>query len=152
MRQPGPKQYIQHRWEYTSAPNVLANQHRNLVAWMVDIGVCTFKPPLLHVNVNFPPCLTKYHTMNRYPLRNLEPRHENVLQNGDITPHILNLSTRSRSVDRSFTPRPLYPRGSNPRYPLNRRLGGPQDRSGRGGEKKIPAPAGNRTPVVQPIA
>jgi hypothetical protein len=34
----------------------------------------------------------------------------------------------------SFTPRPLYPR-----HPLDRRLGGPQSRSGRGGEeKKIP--------------
>jgi hypothetical protein len=30
----------------------------------------------------------------------------------------------------SFTPRPLYPGGKNPRYPLYRRLGGPQNRSG----------------------
>jgi hypothetical protein len=36
----------------------------------------------------------------------------------------------------SFTPRPLYPQGKNPRYPLDRRLGRPQSRSGRGEERK----------------
>jgi hypothetical protein len=36
----------------------------------------------------------------------------------------------------SFTPRPLYPQGKSPWYPLDRRLGGPQSRSGRGGEEK----------------
>jgi hypothetical protein len=30
----------------------------------------------------------------------------------------------------SFTPRPLYPQGKSPQYPLDRRLGGPQNRSG----------------------
>jgi hypothetical protein len=37
----------------------------------------------------------------------------------------------------SFTPRPLYPRGKTPRYPLDRKLGGPQSLSGRFGEEKI---------------
>jgi hypothetical protein len=37
----------------------------------------------------------------------------------------------------SFTPRPLYPRGKCPWYPLDRRLGGHQSQSGRRGEKKI---------------
>jgi hypothetical protein len=32
----------------------------------------------------------------------------------------------------SFTPRSLYPQGKSPRYPLDRRLGGPQNQSGRG--------------------
>jgi hypothetical protein len=36
----------------------------------------------------------------------------------------------------SFTPRSLYPQGKSPWYPLDRRLGGPQSRSGRGGEEK----------------
>jgi hypothetical protein len=36
----------------------------------------------------------------------------------------------------SFTTRPLYPQGKSPWYPLDRRLGGPQSRSGRGGEEK----------------
>jgi hypothetical protein len=37
----------------------------------------------------------------------------------------------------SFTPRPLYLRGKSPRWPLYRRFGGPQSRSGRHGEEKI---------------
>jgi hypothetical protein len=55
---------------------------------------------------------------------------------GCIDPHFLDLGTSWRWVDK-FTPRPLYPRGKNPRYPLDRRLGGPQSRSGRFGEEKI---------------
>jgi hypothetical protein len=35
----------------------------------------------------------------------------------------------------SFTPRPLYPQEKN-YYPLDRRLGGPQRRSGCGSEEK----------------
>jgi len=35
-----------------------------------------------------------------------------------------------------FTPRPLYPQGKDTWYPLDRRLGGPQSRSERGGEEK----------------
>jgi hypothetical protein len=55
----------------------------------------------------------------------------------------------------SFTPRPLYPRERAPRYPLYRRLGGPQSRSGQHGEVKILDPTGIRTStsqVVQPVA
>jgi hypothetical protein len=40
----------------------------------------------------------------------------------------------------SFTPWQLYPRGKNPSYPFYRRLGGPQSRSGRGGEEKSSLP------------
>jgi hypothetical protein len=40
----------------------------------------------------------------------------------------------------SFTPRPLYPQGKSPWYPLDRKLGGPQSRSGRGGEEKNSQP------------
>jgi hypothetical protein len=47
----------------------------------------------------------------------------------------------------SFTPLPLYPRGKNPRYLLDRRLGGPQSRSGRHGEEKILDRIGTRTPT-----
>jgi hypothetical protein len=50
----------------------------------------------------------------------------------------------------SFTPRPLYPQGKSPWYSLDRRLGGPQSRSGGGGggggeEKNSQPPTGNRT-------
>jgi hypothetical protein len=40
---------------------------------------------------------------------------------GYIDPHFLDLGTSWRWVV-SFTPRPLYPRGKNPRYPLDRRF------------------------------
>jgi hypothetical protein len=49
----------------------------------------------------------------------------------------------------------LYaPAALSPRYPLDRRLGGPQSRSGRGDEEKKPfsALAVKRTPVIQPAA
>jgi len=41
----------------------------------------------------------------------------------------------------------------SPYYPLDRRLGGTQSESGRGSEeKKIPAPAGDHTAVIQSTA
>jgi len=53
----------------------------------------------------------------------------------------------------SFTPRQLYFQGKIPWYPLYRRLGGPQSRSGRGGEEKnsqlLP---GLEPPIIQPVA
>jgi hypothetical protein len=41
------------------------------------------------------------------------------------------------------------PSGKFPRYPLGRKLGGPQSRSGRYGEEKNLSPSGNQT---QPLA
>jgi hypothetical protein len=41
-------------------------------------------------------------------------------------------------------PLSLYPWGKSPRYSLDRRLGGPQSRSGRRGEEKILGPIGTR--------
>jgi hypothetical protein len=38
----------------------------------------------------------------------------------------------------SFTPRPLYPQRKSPHYPQDRRLGGPQTRSGCGDDKGSP--------------
>jgi hypothetical protein len=58
---------------------------------------------------------------------NRAPLHEGVLGSGGITPHFLHLGTRWRWVV-SFTLRLLYPQDG--------RLGGPQSRSGRGGEEK----------------
>jgi hypothetical protein len=49
----------------------------------------------------------------------------------------------------SFTPLPLYPRGMSPWYPLGRRLGGPQSRSGRRGGENILDPTGTRTLTPQ---
>jgi hypothetical protein len=50
----------------------------------------------------------------------------------------------------SFTPRPLYLRREGPRYPLDRRLGGPQRWSGRRREEKILDPTGIPTPTPPP--
>jgi hypothetical protein len=47
----------------------------------------------------------------------------------------LDLGTRWRRMV-TFTHMPLYPPGKCPRYPLDRSLGGPQNRFGRCGEKK----------------
>jgi hypothetical protein len=69
------------------------------------------------------------------PVLNQAPRHEGVLESEGIAPRILDLGSRWRWVV-SFTPRPLYSQGKSPWYPLDRRLGGPQSRSGRGGEEK----------------
>jgi hypothetical protein len=47
------------------------------------------------------------------------------------------------------------PQEKNPWYPLGRRLGGPQSRSGRGGEEKISQPrreSNSRTPIIQSVA
>jgi hypothetical protein len=45
-------------------------------------------------------------------------------------------------------PAALYPRGKDPRYPLDRRLGGSQTQ---GLEEKSSVPVGDRTPIVQPV-
>jgi hypothetical protein len=71
---------------------------------------------------------------------------------GGITPCILDFDNRRRRVV-SFTRRPLYTQGKSPWYPLDRKLGGPQSRSGRGGEEKNSQPLpGLEPPIVQPAA
>jgi hypothetical protein len=45
------------------------------------------------------------------------------------------------------------PLGRSPRYPLDRRLGGPQSLSGRGGEEKNSKPlSGIESPIIQSVA
>jgi hypothetical protein len=55
------------------------------------------------------------------------------------TPHYVFMACLVKHRN-NFTPRPLYPQGKNPWYPLDKRLGGPQSRSGRGGEEKNSQP------------
>jgi hypothetical protein len=55
------------------------------------------------------------------------------------------LGTRWRWVV-SFTLQTLYPRGNSPRYPLDRRMGGHQSRSGSCGKKETLALPGNEPP------
>jgi hypothetical protein len=72
---------------------------------------------------------------------------------GGIEPCILDLGARWRWVV-SFTSRPLlYSQGNSPWYPLDRKLGGPQNRSGRGGEEKNSQPLPRLEPqIMQPVA
>jgi hypothetical protein len=82
-------------------------------------------------------------------LFNWAPR---VWRSVGIAPRILDFNTRLRWVV-SFTPRPLYSQGKNTWYPLDRRLGGPQSRSGLGGEEINSKPwSGLETPIIQPVA
>jgi hypothetical protein len=87
------------------------------------------------IKAKFSPCWT-----------NWALRHEHVW--GYIDSRFLSLGTSWRWVV-SFTSRPQIPW-----YALDRRLGGPQKRSGRRGAEKIVDPTGTRTltSVVQPVA
>jgi hypothetical protein len=64
-------------------------------------------------------------------------------------PLILNLEPRWRWVV-NITPRPLYP-GKEPRYPLNRGLCGPQNRSVRFGEGQVLLPLPRFEPPDRPV-
>jgi hypothetical protein len=78
--------------------------------------------------------------------------HEVILGSGGIAPRIIDLGTIWRWVA-SFTPQPLYPQGKSPWYPLDRRLGGSQRRSGRGVEEENSEPLpGLEPPIIQPIS
>jgi hypothetical protein len=82
---------------------------------------------------------------------NWEPRHEGVLGSWGYAPRIPDFGTRWRGVI-SFTLRPFYPQGKSPWYPLDRRLGGPQSRFGRGGEEKNSQPLpGLEPPIIRPV-
>jgi hypothetical protein len=102
---------------------------RDPLYWVIAIEVYTFKNLVwvnyikVKVRVNLSLCLTKCHAMRTY------------WGSGGIAPCILDLGTRWR-WEVSFTPWPLYPHGKNPQYPFDRRLGGPQSKSGQSGEEK----------------
>jgi hypothetical protein len=68
-----------------------------------------------------------------------------------IAPRILDLGTKWRWVV-SFTPRPLYSQEKSPWYPLDKKLDGPQSRSGSSGEEKNYQPLpGLEPPIIQPV-
>jgi hypothetical protein len=75
-----------------------------------------------------------------------QPHHDGVLGRGGIAPRILDLSTRWKWMV-SFTSRPLFSQGKSPCYPLDRRLGGSQSRSRRGGEEKNSQPLSGLQPT-----
>jgi hypothetical protein len=67
---------------------------------------------------------------------------------GRIHQRFLNLDTSCRWVV-SFPPLPLYPGGKSPQYPLDRRLSGPQSRSGPYGDMNIFDPTGTRAATTR---
>jgi hypothetical protein len=72
--------------------------------------------------------------------------------NGGLASGILDIGTRWRWVV-SFMPRPLYPQGKRTCYPLVRRFGRPQSRSGRDGEEENSQPLPIlELPITQPVA
>jgi hypothetical protein len=74
---------------------------------------------------------------------------------GGIAPRILDLGTQMEVSGQLHALAALPPEGKSPCYPLDRRLGGTQCRSGRGGEEKNSQPrreSNPRTPIVQPVA
>jgi hypothetical protein len=82
-------------------------------------------------------------------LFNWAPRHEDVL--GEWRNSFTHSWWRWRRVV-SFTPRLLCSQGKSPWYPLDRRLGGPHSRAGRGGEEKHSQPLlGLEPPIIQPV-
>jgi hypothetical protein len=73
----------------------------------------------------------------------------------DVYIHIFLTSAVAGGEWSASRPGRFTPRGKSPQYPLDRRLGGPQGRSGLRGEEKILDSPGTRTPtssVVQPVA
>jgi hypothetical protein len=85
------------------------------------------KTEAIKVKLKLSLCLNKHHAMKTY------------WGNGGMAPLILDLGTRWRWVV-SFTPRPLYPQGKSPLYPLDRMLGGPRAVLDAVSERKIPSP------------
>jgi hypothetical protein len=86
--------------------------------------------------------LTKHHAMKAY------------WGSGGIAPLILWPRHQVGVSGQLHTPAALLP-GKEPRYPLDRRQGGSQNRSGCGGEEKYSHPRRElnpRTPIVQLVA
>jgi hypothetical protein len=70
---------------------------------------------------------------------------------GGVTPFILDLGIVGEWSASRFGR--LTPQGKSLWYPLDRRLGGPQSRSGRGGEEKNSQPLPGIEPsIIQPVA
>jgi hypothetical protein len=92
------------------------------------------------VKLKLPLCLTKHQAMK-------------TLEKVEMYLHaFFDLGTRWRWVGQLYKAAALLP-GKEPQYPLDRRLGGPQDQTGHGVlREKFPSSVGNRTPIMQPVS
>jgi hypothetical protein len=92
-----------------------------------------------NISVRYPCALIEHYAMKAYWV------------SGGIASRILDHGIRWRWVI-SFTPLLLYPHGKSPWYPLVRRLGGPQNRRGRGGEENSQPLPGLEPPFINSVA
>jgi hypothetical protein len=107
----GHKQLMHHRQWLRTPRNQIRDGEKRRTIFESILHI------LIMVKVRLSLCLTKHHAMKA------------CWGSGSVAPRILDLGTSRRWVV-SFTPRPLYPQGKSPWYSLDRRLGGPQSRSG----------------------
>jgi hypothetical protein len=134
----------------TPLPNTPSRRHTQLRKKHRDNFTFTFYYPSIYLELTKTKVKAELHLcfwMSTTPL--------GVRGSGGIAPHIPDLGTRWRWVV-SITRRPLYFHGKSPWYPLDRRLSGPQKRSGRGKENKKkknaqPLP-GLEPPIIQAAA
>jgi hypothetical protein len=81
------------------------------------------------------------------------PRHEDILGEWRYSSTHSLTSALDGGEWSASRPRPLYPQGKSPWYPLDRRLGGPHSRSECGGEEKNSQHlVGFEPPIIQPVA
>jgi hypothetical protein len=135
----------------------------NLYTYLVLFALAS-RPAWLAGNVNcFPPhnklsvssysfCRTteSIQTCNLQLYNHIE--HKGKVVPGSTASCILDFGTRWKWVF-SFTLRLLYPQKNSTWHPLNRKLGGLQSRSERGGEEKNSWPlAGLEPPIIQLVA
>jgi hypothetical protein len=116
--------------KYKMAPHIVNAVQHNCSA-LLEISMSIIRRNMK----NFPMCLTNYAL-----------RHEGVWGSGCIKQPFPDIGISWRRVVR-FATRPPYPRGKSPRYSLDRRLGEPQNRSGRREEEKILDATGTQIPT-----
>jgi hypothetical protein len=145
-------------WGFLQVGNTFSvdHTHNNLTHVLVDIftistsSYCWLLPKISHASaVPLDGVTVKGKVKVKVKLSlcfNWAPHHEGVFGSGSIAPHILYLGTRCRWVV-SFNPWAFYPQGNSPWYPLDRRLGGTQSWSGRGGEEK----ESQHLPALEPL-
>jgi hypothetical protein len=124
-------------------PECTFTWHRDMKSFFPFLSLSLFHYGMLRKvkkkKVKLARCFTKSHAMKMCG------------ESGGITPRILNLRNRWSWVV-SFIPRPRYPRGKSSQHTLDRRLGGATPCIDVVAKKLVLAAAGNRIPVVQPVA
>jgi hypothetical protein len=120
-------------WSYTSIPPIL-----NGVVLNQAINALSLQLFPVHLSLNHHLIFIKVKVKLSLCF-NWAPHHEDVLGSGGIAPLILWPRHYMEVGDQFHAPAALPP-GKEPLVPIDRRLGGPQSRSGRCGEEKNSEP------------